>query len=144
MKLKLICVGKTKFDWINQGILHYLRMLNQFARFEYVEIKEQESIEKEAGKILGKITNEFVVVLDVNGKEYSTEKFAELIKNFNKDVVFVAGNVEGLSKKVIDRADIVISLSKMLFTHDMVRMILLEQIYRAYTIITGKKYHRGS
>jgi len=83
-------------------------------------------------------------MLDENGKEYSSKKFAEYLErklNTGKDIIFVIGGVYGLSNKILERADLVLSFSRFTFTHQMIRFLLAEQIYRSFTIIKGKKYH---
>ena len=86
----------------------------------------------------------FLIVLDENGKEFSSEKFAKYLEDkfpIGKDIIFIIGGVYGLSNRIIEKADLVLSFSRFTFTHQMIRFLLMEQLYRSFTIIKGKKYH---
>jgi len=156
IKLKFIFVGKTKESWIAEGIKHYEKMLSKFAELEFITVKDEKVtehssekivLEKEGERILKSIDkNNFSFVLDSKGKMLSTEEMAELFRGkmnqgYN-DFVFITGSVLGLSSEVIKSADFKLSLSKMTFPHQLVRLILLEQVYRAFSIIGGRKYHK--
>ena len=156
IKLKFIFVGKTKESWIAEGIEHYEKMLSRFAELEFVTVKDEKVTGHSPGKIvLGKEgerilksvnKNNFSFVLDSKGKMLSTEELAELFKEkmnqgYN-DFVFITGSALGLSSEVINSADFRLSLSKMTFPYQLVRLILLEQVYRAFSIIGGRKYHK--
>lgn len=156
VKLKFVFVGKTKESWIAAGIEHYEKMLKMFANLQFVTVKDEKVtqsssekivLEKEGERVLKSVDkNCFSIVLDSKGKMLSTEELAELFKQkmnqgYN-DFIFVTGSALGLSSKVISSADFRLSLSKMTFPHQLVRLILLEQVYRAFSIIVGRKYHK--
>lgn len=130
--VKLICVGKVKEPFVKDGLKEYSKRLR---RFEVIEVKDSNK-EKEAEEILKKIKSEKVYLLDETGKEYTSKEFSNLIK---ENVTFVIGGPDGLSEKLKYPK---ISLSKMTFTHEMARLFFVEQLYRANTILEGKKYHR--
>ena len=151
--LKLIFVGKSKETWLNEQIKEYSKRIQAFTRFEIIEIKDEkilgknyEKIKNEEGKrILQQAKDDFVVALDVNGKTMSSEMFAKTIKKINTDctsICFVIGGALGLSEEVLNRANLKISISKMTFTNQMVRLIVIEQIYRALMINHGRQYHK--
>lgn len=156
IRLKFIFVGKTKEPWIAEGIGHYEKMLSKFTELEFITVKDEKVTEHSSGKIvLGKEgervlksidKNNFSFVLDSKGKTLSTEELAEFFKGKmnqgHNDFVFITGGVLGLSPEVINSAGFRLSLSKMTFPHQLVRLILLEQVYRAFSIIEGRKYHK--
>jgi len=127
--------------------VEYLARINRFARAEVIEIKEDKSqreeevIRKEGAAILARIKDKKFFALDPKGSSYSTESFAQMIRGRN-DLIFVIGGANGLSKEVTRRAEKTISLSAMVFTHEIARVLILEQIYRALTIERGMKYHK--
>ncbi len=149
-------MGKTKEPWIAEGIRHYQKMLSNFAELELQIIKDEKItqrisdemvLEKEGERVLKYLNKKkFSFVLDHRGKMFSTEELAEFFKNKmnqgRNEFVFVTGGALGLSQKVINSADFKLSLSKMTFPHQLVRLILLEQVYRAFSIIEGRKYHK--
>jgi 23S rRNA (pseudouridine1915-N3)-methyltransferase len=155
VRIKVICIGKTGKSFLVDGEKEYLKRLTRYLTFEKIEIPDlknakslqEDQIKTQEGKeILSKIdSGDFVVVLDEKGKEYTSEKFAEFFQNrFNlggKAIVFVIGGAYGFSKEVYDRSDGKIALSKMTFSHQMVRMLFFEQVYRAMTILKGEPYH---
>ena len=143
--IRIIVVGKLKNSCISGLAKDYFERINHSARCELIELKDS-TVEKEGKAILEKIDDTvFVAALCIEGKQYSSEEFSKLINsnslNF-KNMVFVIGGPEGLSDKVKERANVKLSLSKMTYTHEMARVILLEQIYRAYSIINNLKYHK--
>lgn len=154
IKIKLVAVGTIKEKFLKDGIAEYLKRLSRFAKVEIVEVEEskiqnksEDLIKKEEGerllKRIGK--DDFVVLLDLRGNFYSSEEFAAqidtLISKGVSPISFVIGGTLGLSEEVRQRANIKLSISKMTFTHQMCRMILLEQIYRAFKIINHEDYH---
>jgi len=156
VKLKFIFVGKTKEPWIAEGMKHYQKMLSKFAELEFVNIKDEKItqhssekmvLEKEGERVLKYLDKKgFSFVLDQKGKMFSTEEMAGLFKEkmsqgYN-DFIFITGGALGLSPELIDSADFKLSLSKMTFPHQLVRLILLEQVYRVFSIIEGRKYHK--
>ena len=156
IKIKLVCVGKIKENYFVDAVKEYEKRLSRFCQFQIKEIKEEnfndnptESqiksiIKKEGENILREIKGE-VVLLDIQGKEYSSVEFANFLKsNIDKgaEITFIIGGSYGVSEEVKKMATNRISFSKMTFPHTMFRVMLLEQIYRAFTIINGAKYHK--
>jgi 23S rRNA (pseudouridine1915-N3)-methyltransferase len=150
MKLRFVWIGKTKDpNW--KALQHeYLQRLSHFARCEIIEIKDSsrhEGPDIEGERILAALNQRtFAVLLDVGGKAISSTDLAEKVEGWQnhglKEVSFVIGGAEGVSRGVAERADISLSLSFLTFTHEMARVILLEQLYRAYTIIKGFPYQK--
>lgn len=155
MKIKLICVGKTTSSYLITGEHEYLKRLQHYSQVEKIEIPElknvkklrQEQIKQEEGAlILAKISSgEQVILLDEKGKQYDSIKFSNFLqKRFNqggKSLVFVIGGAYGFSEDVYAKASGKISLSEMTFSHQMVRLFFLEQLYRGFTILKGEPYH---
>ena len=144
--IRIITIGKTKETYLKEGINDFLTRLKPFHKIDYLELKDKKNIEEEGKDIISKLKNEFVVIMDEKGTECSSKVFAEFIKKKcleeSGNIVFVIGSAEGLSDEVKKIANLTIALSQMTFTHEMVRLFLLEQIYRGFCIIKGKKYHR--
>lgn len=150
-RTKLILVGKTDKGWITEGFKVYEKRLKHYTKLHviYVSAKAggvQEQGEAEGKEILKKCgTNDYVVLLDEMGKSKSSKEFAQHLERIAVrgigEVTFVIGGAYGFSKEVYERADYKISLSPMTFTHQMVRVIFMEQLYRAFTILKGEKYH---
>ena len=155
MKIALLTVGKTDRDWVKQGLDIYVSRLKHYIPFSINEIPELKNVSamsrnqikaKEGELILKSIKpTDDVILLDEHGKEYSSTEFASLLQNKinyeGKDIVFVIGGAYGFSEQVYKRANSKISLSRMTFSHQMVRAIFAEQIYRAFTIMKGEPYH---
>ena len=154
MKITLLTVGKTDVRWVREGLELYVSRLSHYVRFSLKEIPELKNVsaftkeqikEKEGDLILSSLTaGDFVVLLDERGREYRSVEFADFIRerlNRGADMVFVVGGAYGFSQKVYSRADSMMSLSDMTFSHQMVRTIFAEQLYRAFTIIRGEPYH---
>ena len=140
--MRVIAVGKIRERFIAEGIGEYLKRLGPLARVEVVEVRDSNK-EDEAEKILKAAGDDYLVILDVCGKELSSEEFAVFLKkNSDKKISFIIGGPEGLSEKVLAKANFRLSVSKMTFTHEMCRLFLLEQIYRGYMILSGRKYHK--
>lgn len=155
MIIKLLGIGKTD-DKILQNLTDvYVKRLQFYNKFEIElipdikkvkNLDENQQKQKEGELILNKISpSDFVVLLDENGKQYSSVAFSEFIqKRFNsglKQVIFVIGGPYGFSEEVYRRADAKVSLSKMTFSHQMVRLFFTEQLYRAFTILKNEPYH---
>ena len=139
---KIVAVGRVKERYLQEGIFEYVKRIGAFDNIGIVEVKDS-NVATEGERILKAVGDDYVVALAVNGKELSSEEFAAFVKkNSDKKVSYVIGGPVGLSGKVLERADYVLSLSKMTFTHEMARFFLVEQIYRAHMIIAGRKYHR--
>ncbi len=155
MKITLLTVGKTDRDWVKQGLDIYVSRLKHYIPFSIVEIPELKNVSsltkdqikmKEGELILKNIRNtDDVILLDERGKEYSSVELAGIIQNKinyeGRDIVYVIGGAYGFSDAVYARANSKLSLSRMTFSHQMVRAIFAEQIYRAFTIMKGKPYH---
>lgn len=155
MKITLLTVGKTDRDWVRQGLDIYVSRLKHYIPFSMVEIPELKNVSalskdqikaKEGELILKNIRpTDDLILLDEHGKEYTSVELAkvtqEKISYTGKDMVFVIGGAYGFSPEVYSRANSKISLSRMTFSHQMVRAIFAEQLYRAFTIMKGEPYH---
>lgn len=155
MKITLLTVGKTDKDWVRQGMDIYVSRLKHYIPFSVVEIPELKSVSaltkdqiktREGELILKNIRpTDDLVLLDERGKEYTSVELAKVIQDkisyVGKDIVYVIGGAYGFSDAVYQRADSKMSLSRMTFSHQMVRAIFVEQIYRAFTIMRGEPYH---
>lgn len=158
MKINIVAVGSIKTGYIVEGINEFIKRLKPYTKIDIIEIEDEripknvtggqiEQIKKKEGeKILNKLPeNTYVIVLDVKGKPMTSEGLAKSINNLQvkgySDITFVIGGALGLSKEVINAGNYRLSLSHMTFTHQMVRLILLEQIYRAFKILRGEPYH---
>lgn len=143
-KIRLLWPGKTKSGFIREGISEYIKFLKTDAIVEIIEFREgsgsrQQVIEEESQRLLEKAPENFIL-LDEKGENFSSLEFAEFVRGENC-LNFAIGGVFGLSAQAKDRAGRKIALSKMTLTHEMSRLLLLEQLYRAFSIIKGKKYH---
>jgi len=147
--IKILCVGRLKEKWLLQASAEYLTRLSKYCRLEVAEIKEHSdrnprvSKSKEAAELIGRIGDKSkyqTIALDVSGKQMTSEEFSNLLKNQN--LLFIVGGPEGLDEKILSKSDLTLSLSKMTFTHQIARILLLEQIYRGFTIQKNEKYHR--
>ena len=141
--IRLIFVGKTKEKFLKEGILEFLKRMKNYAKVNVLEISDSNT-EKEGKRILALLKDDYLIAMAIEGKEFSSEEFADFIKeNYpTQNISFVIGSQNGLSDEVLEKANKKISLSKMTFTHEMARLILIEQIYRAFTILHGKSYHK--
>ena len=156
MKIKIIALGKIKEKFLKDGIDEFLKRLTPYATVEIaelpaIEIRDENLTEKvldsEAEKILACIKPQtYVITLEITGKMLSSEEFAQKIETLTNEgiseIAFVIGSSCGISKLVSDRADFKLSMSKMTFLHQFARLILVEQIYRAFKIIKGETYHK--
>ncbi len=155
MKLTLIAVGKTSTDYIERAITEYVRRVNRYIQMELCvipDIKASKGLSEESQKqregqtILSALqAGDVVVLLDERGKELTSREFSAMIERRMvqglKRLVFIIGGPYGFSQDVYARADEKLSLSRMTFTHEMVRMFFTEQLYRAMTIMRGEPYH---
>ena len=154
MRIRLITVGKTDVPWVREGLDIYVSRLLHYVPFSLEEIPELKNAsslsrdqikEREGGMILKALRpKDCVVLLDERGKEYRSVEFARELSSLmasGRDVSFVVGGAYGFSEAVYARADKMLSLSKMTYSHQMVRTIFAEQIYRAFTILKGEPYH---
>ena len=159
MKLTILCVGKLKEKFMRDAVAEYEKRLTRYVKLDVVEVadertpdgaseKEEERIrEKEGERLLRQIKeDDHVVALAISGKQYDSLAFARRLDGValrgRSRVVFVIGGSLGLSEQVLARADEELSFSRMTFPHQLMRVILLEQIYRGYRIIRGEPYHK--
>ena len=156
MKIKIIALGKIKEKFLKDGIDEFLKRLTPYTSLEIVELNPVEikdenltkkALDEEGANILSHIKDDsFVITLEIQGKQLSSEELAEKINNITKsgisELVFVIGSSCGISQMVSQRADFKLSMSKMTFLHQFARLILIEQIYRAFKILKGEKYHK--
>ena len=155
MELKLVTVGKTDVRWVKEGLDLYVSRLKHYVPFSLVEIPQlknvsafsEEQIKEKEGELILRQLNpgDAVILLDEHGREYRSVEWAEWLRQRlargGKGLVFVIGGAYGFSQAVYDRAEGKVSLSKMTFSHQMVRTIFAEQLDRAFTIIKGEPYH---
>ena len=156
VKIKLIVVGKTKESWIKEGIKHYQKLLKKYTDLEIVEVreekitksKEEKTILDSEGERIAKYLKKDAlwIALDASGDEFTSEEFAKLFeKSLNcghNHFIFVLGGALGVSETILEACPVKLSLSRMTFTHEISRIIILEQIYRAFSILAGTKYHK--
>lgn len=159
MKISVIAVGKLKEKYLKQGIDEYKKRLGAYANMELVEVPDEKAPEnmsvaemeevkrKEGERILAKISpDSYVISLEITGEMASSEKFAkkldQLALHGKSKIAFVIGGSLGLSEEVSQRSDYALSFSKMTFPHQLMRLILIEQIYRAFRINRGEPYHK--
>ena len=154
MKLTLLTVGKTDVRWVRDGLDLYVSRLKHYVPFSLVEIPElknasalsQDQIKEREGELIlaALKPSDEVVLLDEHGKQFRSVEFAQHLQermNRGRDLVCVVGGAYGFSQKVYDRAPGRLSLSPMTFSHQMVRTVFAEQLYRAFTILRGEPYH---
>ncbi|MGV2939305.1 23S rRNA (pseudouridine(1915)-N(3))-methyltransferase RlmH [Mesobacillus sp. LC4] len=159
MNISIVTVGKLKEKYLKQGIEEYLKRLGSYAKVEVIEVPDEKAPEelsgtemvqvkqKEGERILAKIgPDTYVIALAINGKLKSSEELADTLDKLatygKSKIAFVIGGSLGLSDEVLKRADEQLSFSKMTFPHQLMRLILVEQIYRAYRINRGEPYHK--
>ena len=159
MKITVITVGKIKGKYLKDAIDEYSKRLSKYCKLEIVEVADEktpdnasETVEetirsKEAERILKYIKDDaFIVTLEINGKQLSSEELADKIDKLGiqgtSHIIFVIGGSIGLGKEVLVKSNYALSFSKMTFPHQLMRVVLLEQIYRSYRIINGEPYHK--
>jgi len=139
MKIKIFAVGKLKKDYNKFAVEDYLERIRFYIPIEIIEVSDESIIEK-----MDK--DNFNIVLDGRGKELSSIEFATFISQTlsrqNKDIAFFIGGADGFDEEFLKKGNFALSLSKLTFPHELARLILLEQIYRAFTIINNEKYHK--
>ncbi len=151
VSIKIVCVGNLKEKFWRDAEQEYVKRLSKFCKLEIKEIEEQNQfkeedriIEVESKKIEKEIENDSYL-MDINGNQYSSEEFAKLIEQISlkkSQITFVIGGSNGVSKKIKDTLKNKISFGKATYPHNLARIILLEQIYRAFMINSGAKYHK--
>ena len=158
MKIKIYAIGKIKDDFLKSGINEYLKRISAYSNIEIVEVADSKvkdnpnpsDIEKakneEGARVLKLIKNDYLIGLDLNKKEFTSEEFANFLQSKlvegGSSISFVIGGSYGLSDELKSRCNTSISLSKLTFLHQMTRLILLEQIYRAFKILNNETYHK--
>lgn len=159
MKITILCVGKIKENYFKMGIEEYVKRLGRYCKLEIIEVSdektpdhasvaEEEIIKKREGDRLLSLMKEgaYTIALAIDGKEYDSVQFAKKIDNLGiigeSHIIFLIGGSLGLDQRIIESVKEKISFSKMTFPHQMMRMILLEQIYRSYRITLNQPYHK--
>ena len=146
MKLKVISIGKDRSGLFAPGVAEYAERLEHYAKPTLVELPEGKSIDVEGEATLGKLSDRDVLVaLDERGKELTSVELSQWIakqQQSGRDLAFAIGGDEGIASAVRARAGLVFSLSKLTLPHRLARLVLLEQLYRAFTIIKGEPYHK--
>jgi 23S rRNA (pseudouridine1915-N3)-methyltransferase len=156
LKLRIIVVDRTRSSFLKEGESFYLERLRKYVQVEWVEVKpakirkgrpEQEILGTEGAAIARKVApRDYLVPLDRSGQQFDSEALAAWLESLSTLtegwVSFIIGGPLGLSKELLDRASKILSLSRLTLTHEMSRLLLLEQLYRAFTILRGEKYHK--
>ena len=159
LKIKIITVGKLKEKYLVQGINEYLKRLQSYAKVEIIEVADEKAPEnlseaemlqvkgKEGERILAKINDQdYVFVLAINGKQFSSEEFSKEVEqlgiNGKSQLAFVIGGSLGLSDQVLKRSQQQMSFGKLTYPHQLMRLVLVEQIYRGFRIMRGEPYHK--
>ena len=156
--INIICVGKIKENYLKEAILEYSKRLSKYCKLSFIEVEDEqipnnlnskisENIKEiEGNKILSHIKNSYVIALDLKGKQYTSEEFSKKLENIvllnNSNITFIIGGSLGLSKKVLQNSNELICFSKMTFPHQLIRVFVLEQLFRAFKIQNNETYHR--
>lgn len=155
MEIVLMCVGRTASSFVKTGLAEYIRRLERYVPFRLIELPEARATSdaRQQKSAEGKLftarlqASDYVMLLDERGTEYTSEGFATMLQkrmaSGRKRLVMCIGGPYGFCQEVYDRADAMVALSKMTFTHDMARLLTTEQIYRAMTILRGEPYHHS-
>ena len=159
MKITLLTVGKIKEKYLKDAIAEYSKRLSKYCKLEIIEVADEKTPDnasevvenvrrdKEGERLLKYVKDDaFVITLEIKGKMMTSEELAEKIDTLGirgvSHIMFIIGGSIGLGEDVIKRSDFALSFSKMTFPHQLMRVILLEQIYRSYRIISGEPYHK--
>ena len=159
MKITVIAVGKIKEKYLKDALAEYSKRLSRYCKLEIIEVADEKTPDqaseaaedliraKEGERILKHIRDDmFVITLEIGGKMLTSEEFADKIETLGvqgkSSIAFVIGGSIGLGKEVLKRSDFALSFSKMTFPHQLMRVVLLEQVYRGYRIINGEPYHK--
>lgn len=159
MKITIVCVGKIKEKFYRDALDEYIKRLGRYCKVEIAEVSDEKTLEeasekeetlvkeKEGERILSKIKEDsYVIALAIEGKKLSSTELADKIEsltiNGKSHITFVIGGSLGLAKTVLDKSDMLLSFSDMTFPHQLMRVILAEQIYRSYRIINNEPYHK--
>jgi 23S rRNA (pseudouridine1915-N3)-methyltransferase len=155
MKIVLLQIGKTSAKYIEEGLIEFSARIRKYSGFEIVtlpDIKNARNMPthlqmlREGEKIVNFLKNDdYLVILDERGREFSTFEFSSWLEKTmaiqKKRIVFVIGGAWGIAEEILNKADLRMSLSRLTFSHQMVRLLFLEQLYRAFTVIKGEPYH---
>lgn len=159
MKITLITVGKIKEKYLKDAIAEYSKRLSKYCKLEIVEVADEKTPDnasdvvedmvrtKEAERILKYVKDDaYIVTLEIGGKMLSSEELADKIENLGingtSHIIFIIGGSIGLGREILTKSNFALSFSRMTFPHQLMRVILLEQIYRSYRIINGEPYHK--
>ena len=159
MKVTILTVGKIKEKYLKDAIDEYSKRLSKYCKLEVIEVPDEKTPDnasevvedmirtKEAERLLKHIKDDaFVITLEINGRQLSSEELADKIEKLGvqgtSHIIFIIGGSIGLGKEVLNRSNFALSFSKMTFPHQLMRVFLLEQIYRSYRIINGEPYHK--
>jgi len=158
MKIKIITVGKIKEKYLRDGIDEYLKRLSKYTQIETYEVNDEKAPEnlslkdieivkdKEAERILSKIDKEYLIALDILGKQMDSIELSNTLNDIfsyhSSDIAFVIGGSLGLSNSIVDKAQLRLSFSKLTFPHQLMKLILVEQIYRSFRILNNEPYHK--
>jgi 23S rRNA (pseudouridine1915-N3)-methyltransferase len=158
MKIKIITVGKLKEKYLVEGIKEYTKRLSKYCKLEFIEVKDEQAPDNlsdkdidiikdiEGERILSKLNDEYIIALAIEGKQLSSEALAKKmieITNYNSSsICFIIGGSLGLSNDILNKANYKLSFSNMTFPHQLMKLILLEQIYRAFRINNNEPYHK--
>lgn len=158
MKITIITVGKLKEKYLVEGIKEYAKRLTKYTKLEQIEVKDEHAPEhlsqkdmsiikeKEAEKILSKMKDSYIISLAIEGKQLTSEALAKQIEDIktyhNSHITFIIGGSLGLSDTIKKKSNLLLSFSKMTFPHQLMKLILLEQIYRSFRINNNEPYHK--
>ena len=159
MKITILSVGKIKEKYLSDAIAEYVKRLGRYCKLNIIQVQDEKTpdsihesqrqliLEKEASRLMSHLDDSsYLIALAINGKQLSSEELAKKINilglNGKSSITFVIGGSLGLSEEILSRADMLLSFSKMTFPHQLMRVILLEQIYRGFKIINREPYHK--
>lgn len=150
--IKILCVGKIKESFFKEAILEYVKRIKKYSKIEIIEVpdidlnNENINLEKERDNLIKYINDkDYIITLEIAGKEFNSEMFAELIDKTlitNSNITFIIGGSYGLHNDIKKKSNLSLSFSKLTFPHQLFRIILLEQIYRSFKIIKNESYHK--
>lgn len=158
LNINIICVGKIKENYLKDAITEYSKRLSKFCNLNIIELQDEKLPNKLNDSIIAEIKNKecnkmiqaikkasYIICLDLKGKEFSSEDFSKKIENialnFNSSITFIIGGTLGLNQEILSMADEKICFSKMTFPHQLIRVFLLEQLFRAFKISNNETYH---
>ena len=145
MKITIITVGKIKEKYLRDAIAEYSKRLSRYCKLEIIEVADEKTVEHASEAVEDK-EDAYVITLEINGEQLTSEQLAAKVEQLGiqgtSHLVFIIGGSIGLGKEVLGKSDYALSFSKMTFPHQLMRVILLEQIYRSYRIINGEPYHK--